>query len=232
MEDYSVGTALASEFDITNQLRYSPNGEAFVRSSNSTVTEPLPTELSSGADHIVVISFDKDNEESTLGIEKDTIAGLFQDWNIPKAAVSHLFVADSPYGLSSVSIGSTRCCWYHAPVTHFTNEGHGNGFLHVWQVLDVDTSHVRVLVLCPSFMKATLNTTLLSLFKNSLGLGNLQWPEIHLAMVQVAINTWRTTRWVMMSIGSMSVRIVRAVGKNFPLTRTASRDGCSHGQFS
>jgi hypothetical protein len=228
MEDYSVGTALASEFDITNQLRYSPNGEAFVRSSNSTVTEPLSAELSSGADHVVVVSFDKDPERSTIGTNKDTIAALFQDWNIPKAAISHLFVADEPHGWSSVSTGSTRCCWYHAPVAHITSGGYGFGFLHVWQVLDVDTSHVQVLVLCPSFMMARMKKTLLSLFKNSLGLGNLQWPEMHLAMVQVAIETWRTTRWFVMSIGAMSVRTVNALGKGYPLTHTASRDDCSH----
>jgi hypothetical protein len=231
MEDYSVGTALASEFDITNQLRYSPNGEAFVRSSNSTVTKPLSAEFSPGADHVVVVSFDKDKRGGILGTCKDTIAGLFQDWNIPKAAISHLFVADEPHGLSSVSVESTRCCWYHAPVAHITNGDYGFGFLHVWQVLDVDTSHVRILVLCPSFMTARMKTTLPPLFKDSLGLGDHQWPQMHLALIHAAIETWRTTRWFVMSLGGMSVRTVNAIEKKFPLTHTAPRNDCSHGQF-
>jgi len=229
MEDYSIGTALASEFDITNQLRYSPNGEAFVRSSNSTVTKPLSAELSPEADHVVVVSFDK--KRGALGTKKDTIAGLFQDWNVPKAAISHLFVADEPHGLSSVSVGSTRCCWYHAPVAHLSNTDFEYGTLHVWQVLDVDSSHVRVLVLCPSFMTARMRTILPSLSRHSLGLGDHQWPQIHLALIRAAIETWRATRWFMMSTGGVSVRSVNAVKRKILLTHTDPRNDCSNEQW-
>ena len=200
MDDYSIGTARADEFDVANQLVYSAG--ALVRSSDSFKSAPLSTDFDPEADHIVFVSFEKTSH--IIGAQKNLIATLFQNWNLPKIAIDHLFSAEDTQGFFTTSSRSIRCCWYHVPVECF-NDRFEYSMLHVWQVLDVDTAHIRVLVLYPPFMKADMVAALPSFFADISGHENLQWSHIHLILIRVAIATWQRTRWAVMALGTMRV---------------------------
>ena len=205
MDDYSVGTAVADDFDNTNKLVYSASGRALVRFANSPVTKTLSSDYDRGADCIDLVSFDKD--KGILGARKALIAALFQDWNVPKVAIDHLFDPRPIQGFFDVSAESICCCWYHVPVEGLSNVKGGleHSMLHVWQVLDVHTSHVRVLVLHPPFMEAGFIAVLPSFFTGIMDQYNLQWSQIHLILIRTALQTWQRTRWVTMSLGATTV---------------------------
>lgn len=211
MDDHSIDSALADEFDVGNKLLYCDDGGAFTRFANSPVTKRLSNDQDPDADHVVFVSFDRDKR--TLGAEKAIIAALFQNWNVPKVAIDHLFDPQPRQGFSVVSTGSIRCCWYHVPVEGINNATGGvkNDTLHIWQVLDDHNSRVRVLVLYPPFMKADFIAALPSLFAGILGQDNLHWSQIHLILIRTAISTWQRTRWLTMSLGSMTVCPLKAV---------------------
>lgn len=228
MDDYSFGTAIADEFDVGNKLAYSASSEALVRSSNSSITKPLSNHFDPQADHIVLVPLKRDGR--TLGTRKALIAALFQDWNVPKVAIDHLFDAREPQGFFAVSTGPIRCLWYHVPVERF-NDNFEHCVLHVWQVLDAETSHVRVLALYPSFMKADIIAVLPSFFSRTSGNDDLQWTEIHLILMRVAIATWHRARWAVMSLGTMSVCTFSAfLPEDRTLTLPAPRNGCGYRQ--
>ena len=211
MDDHSIASAVADEFDVGNKLRYSPIGGAFTRFANSPVIEGLPNDQDPEADHVVFVSFDTDKR--TLGARKASIAALFQNWKVPKVAIDHLYHPQPRDGFFVVSAGSIRCCWYRVPVEGINNATGGvkHDTLYIWQVLEDHNSRVRVLVLYPPFMKADFIAVLPSLFTGILGQVNLQWSQIHLILIRTAISTWQRTRWVTMSLGSMAVCPLKAV---------------------
>ena len=209
MDDHSIDSAVADEFDVGNKFMY--NGGAFTRFANSPVTEGLSNDQDPKADHVVFVSFDKD--KSILGAEKASIAALFQNWNVPKVAVDHLFHPWPRGGFSVVSAGSIRCCWYHVPVQGIKNATGRvkHDTLYIWQVLDDHNSRVRVLVLYPPFMKADFIAVLPSLFSSISGQDNLQWSQVHLILIRTALSTWQRTRWMTMALGTMTVFPLKAV---------------------
>ena len=211
MDDHSIDSAVADEFDVDNKLVYLSNGGAFTRFANSTVSEGLINDQDPKADHVVFVSFDKDKR--ILGAEKALIAALFQNWNVPKVAIDHLFVPQPRHGFFVVSAQSIRCCWYDVPVEGINNATGGvkHGTLYIWQVLEDHNSRVRVLVLYPPFMKADFMAVLPSLFTGILGQDNLQWSQIHLILIRIALSTWQKSRWLTMSVGSMTVCPLKAI---------------------
>ena len=211
MDDHSIASAVADEFDVGNKLRYSPIGGAFTRFANSPVTQGLSNDQDPKADHVVFVSFEKDKR--TLGARKASIAALFQNWKVPKVAIDHLFDPQPRDGFFVVSAGSIRCCWYRVPVEGINNATGGvkHDTLYIWQVLEDHNSRVRVLVLYPPFMKADFIAVLPSLFTGISGQDNLQWSQIHLILIRTAISTWQRTRWLTMSLGSMTVCPPKAV---------------------
>ena len=211
MDDHSIGTAVADEFDVGDRLAYSTNGGAFSGFAGSPVTEGLPNDQDPMTDHVVFVSFDGD--QRILGAEKASIAALFQNWNVPKVAIDPLFDPQPRDGLYVVSAGSTRYCWYRVPVTgiHNATSGVKHHTLYIWQVLEDHNSRVRVLVLYPPFMKADFIAVLPSLFTGILGQENLQWSQIHLILIRTALQTWQRTRWMTMSLGAMTVCPLKAV---------------------
>lgn len=211
MDDHSIDSAVADEFDVGNKLVYLTYGGAFTRFANSPVTEGLSNDQDPQADHVVFVSFDKD--KCILGAEKAFIAALFQNWNVPKVAIDHLFNPQPRHGFFVVFARSIRCCWYHVPVEGINNATGGvkHDTLYIWQVLEDDNSRVRVLVLYPPFMKADFIAVLPSLFTGILGRDNLQWSQIHLILIRIALSTWQRTQWMTMSLGSMTVCPLKAV---------------------
>ena len=109
MDDHSIDSAVADEFDVDNKVVYLSNGGAFTRFANSPVTEGLSNDQDPKADHVVFVSFDKDKR--ILGAEKAFIAALFQNWIVPKVAIDHLFNPQPRHGLFVVSARSFRRCW-------------------------------------------------------------------------------------------------------------------------
>ena len=211
MEDHSIDSAVADEFDLGNKLVYSTGGGAFTRVANSPVTEGFSNNQDPQADHVVFVSFDKD--KLILGTEKASIAALFQNWNVPKVAIDHLFDPQPRDGFFVVSAGSSRCCWYHVPVERIDDATGEVKYdtLYIWQVLEDHNSRVRVLVLYPPFMKTDFIAVLPSLFTSIFGQDDLKWSQIHLILIRTAISTWQRTRWVTMSLGSMAVCPLKAV---------------------
>lgn len=205
MDGFSIGTAIADEFDNANKLVYSASAGAFARFANSPISKPLSNDCDPRVDQIVFVSFDKD--KGILGAKKALIAALFHDWNIPKVAISHLFDPRPVQGFFDVVADSIRCCWYHVPVERLDNATGELKYsmLHVWQVLKADKSRVRVLVLYPPNMKADFIAVLPSFFTATIGQDWLQWHQIHLILMQTAIESWQKTRWIMMSLGSVKV---------------------------
>ena len=211
MEDHSIDSAVADEFDVGNKLRYLTGGGAFTRFANSPVTVPLSNNQDPNADQVVFVSFDKDKR--ILGAEKASIATLFQNWNVPKVAIDHLFDPQPRNGFFVISAGSIRCCWYHVLVERIidANDGVKHGTLYIWQVLEDHKSRVRVLVFYPPFMKADFIAVLPSLFTPISGQDDLQWSQIHLILIRTALSTWQRTRWMTMSLGAMTVCPLKAV---------------------
>ena len=193
MDDYVLGS-LKADFDTENKFNYSSSPDAVFRSPNSPTLSPLSGDLDADADYIVIIPFEI--SKRSLGTNKDTVAKLFEDWKIPKVAVSHLFKTDDrPQGFNTIATSSIRCCWYHIQVKEvlFSSAGTTEHLFHVWQVLDTTVSHVRILVFYPPFLAVKLKQVLLSAFKNNLSYDNLQWSEIHLSLIRTVIST---LRWV------------------------------------
>ena len=209
MDDFSLGTVVAEDFDHANRLAYSASGGSLVRFLNSLVTHPLSKHYDPGVDQIVFVSFDKD--KGVLGAEKALIATLFQNWNIPKIAIGHLFDPRPIQGFFDVSAESIYCCWYHVPVERLDNATGKLKYsmLYIWQVWEAEKSHVRVLVLYPPFMKADFIAIMPSFFTATTGQDCLRWPQIHLILIKTAIETWKKTRWMTMSLGSIMVCPIR-----------------------
>ena len=205
MDDFSLGTVVAEDFDYANKLAYSASGGALVRLPNTLVTHPLSNNYDPGVDQIVFMSFDKD--EGVLGAEKALIAILFQDWKMPRAAIGHLFDPRPIQGFFDVFAESIHCCWYHVPVERLDNATGKLKYsmLHIWQVWEAEKSHVRVLVLYPPFMKADFIAVMPSFFKATTGHNCFRWPQFLLILIKTAIETWKKTRWVTMSVGSIVV---------------------------
>lgn len=233
MDDYSIGTAVADDFDNTNKLVYSASGGALVRFANSPVTKTLSSDYDHGADCIVLVSFDKN--KGILGAKKALIAALFQDWNMPKVSIDHLFDPRPIQGFFDGSAESICCCWYHVPVEGLSNAKGGleHSMLHVWQVLDVHTSLVRVLVLYPPFMKADFIAVLPSFFTGIMDQDRLHWSQIHLILIRTAVQTWQRTRWITMSLGSTTVCPLESVlSENQIMTLLAPKLGLGYWQGS
>ena len=214
MDDHSIDSAVADEFDVGNKLGYLPSGGAFTRFANSPVTEGFSKYQDRKADHVVFVSFDRDKH--ILGAEKASIAALFQNWKVPKVAIDHLFNPQPRDGFFVISAESIRCCWYNIPVEGINNATNRvkHDTLYIWQVLEDHEDHNsrwRVLVLYPPFMKADFIAVLPSLFTDILGQDNLQWSQIHLILIRTALSTWQRTRWMTMSLGSMKVCSLKAV---------------------
>ena len=211
MDDHSIDSAVADEFDVGNKFVYEHYGRAFTRFANSPVTEGFSNYQDSEADHVVFVSFDEDKR--ILGAEKASIAALFQNWNVPRVAIDHLFDPKPRQGFFVIYAESIRCCWYRVPVEGINNATGGvkHDTLYIWQVLEEHNSRVRVLVLYPPFMRADFIAILPSLFTSILGQDNLQWSQIHLILIRTALSTWQRTRWMTMSLGAMTVFSLKKV---------------------
>ena len=205
MDDHSMDNTVTDEFDVDNKLVYLTSGGAFTRFANSPVTQPLSNDQDPKADQVVFVSFDSDKR--ILGARKALIAALFQNWNVPKVAIDHLFDPQPRDGFFVVSAESIRCCWYRVPVERINNATGGvkHDTLYIWQVLEDHNSRGRVLVLYPPSMKADFIAVLPSLLTGILGQDDLQWSQIHLILIRTALSTWQRTRWMTMSLGSMTV---------------------------
>ena len=211
MEEYSIDSAVADEFDVGNELMYLTSGGAFTRFANSPVTVPLSNNQDPSADQVVFVSFDEDKR--ILGAEKASIATLFQNWNVPKVAIDQFLDPQPRNGFFVISAGCIRCCWYRVPVEWINHATPGvkHGTLYIWQVLEDHNSRVRVLVFYPPFMKADFIAVLPSLFTHISGQDELQWSQIHLILIRTAVSTWQRTRWMTMSLGAMTVCPHKAV---------------------
>jgi hypothetical protein len=211
MDDYSTGTTPADLFDVDNELEYFSSQGALARSSDSSVSTLLSDYLDPEADHVVIVPFD--GAKRALGVRKDIISNLSQDWKVPKAATSFLFNGEKRNGLYSVSITSIRFCWYLVPVVPVQRfeTGLRTDYLRVLQVLDANTCRIRVLVLYPPFMTAEIQAMLPSFFADSSLSDDLQWSQIHMTLLRVAIESWLGARAAVMLVGGVGVCTSRTI---------------------
>jgi hypothetical protein len=208
MDSFRFGSIQANNFDTANKLKYSDQDGSFSRSSNAATTSNLSAGLDAEADHIVMLQFDW--YQQIINVPKATIAALLQDWKFPAVAVDSLFSHTDiePHGLSSISEGSTSCCWYYLPIAEVTKSKLRYETIRVLQVLHDQPFHVRTLVFYPPSMSSRMQAMLPTLFDELPGFGGLQWPRLHLALVQAAVETWEERHLVILASALLSVRIV------------------------
>jgi hypothetical protein len=203
MNSFRFGSIQANNFDSASKLKYSDQDGSFSRSSNAATTSNLSAGLDAEADHIVMLQFD--GYRNTINVPKATIAVLVQDWRVPAVAVDFLF--SNTHGLSDISEGSTSCCWYYLPVAEFTDGQPSYDPIRVLQVLHDQPFHLRTLVFYPPFMSSRMQAILPTLFDELPGFGELQWPRLHLALVQAASETWAERHPLIIASASLSVRV-------------------------
>jgi hypothetical protein len=204
MDTSRFGSTRANDFNTASNLNYSHQDGSFVVSSNAITTNTLSAGLDAEADHIVMLQYD--SRRSAINVPKVAVDVLLQDWRVPAVAVDFFFSSLDlqPHGLSDVSEGSISCCWYHLPVAE---NGEETGDIHVLQVLHNQSFRVRTLVICPPFMASRMQAILSTLFDGLPGSIELQWPRLHLALVQASIETLKETHMFIMEFGVVIVGI-------------------------